>query len=58
MSDTAYTALARRFTREQHGIQATLCGQQMAARQQLEDMRRRLPAGSEPDPQARPGTYL
>ena len=28
-----------------HGIQATLFAQQMAARQQLEDMRGRLPAG-------------
>jgi proteasome activator-like protein len=44
-----------------HGIQATLFAQQMAARQQLDDMRRRLPAGS-PAPvgeaEARPGTYL
>jgi hypothetical protein len=39
-----------------HGIQATLFAQQMAARQQLEDMRRRLPAGQEPG--ERPGTYL
>ena len=44
-----------------HGIQATLFAQQMAARQQLDDMRRRLPPGApapggETDP--RPGTYL
>jgi len=38
-----------------HGIQATLFAQQMAARQQLENMRNQLPPGaSEP----RPGTYL
>ena len=44
-----------------HGIQATLFAQQMAARQQLDDMRRRLPAGTTPpggDVEARPGTYL
>ncbi|HEX5366815.1 MAG TPA: bacterial proteasome activator family protein [Acidimicrobiales bacterium] len=44
-----------------HGIQATLFAQQMAARQQLDDMRRRLPAGAGPsmgDTEARPGTYL
>jgi len=44
-----------------HGIQATLFAQQMAARQQLEDMRRRLPAGASPggaESEARPGTYL
>lgn len=45
-----------------HGIQATLFAQQMAARQQLEEMRRRLPPGAAPnlgDPeQQRPGTYL
>ncbi len=44
-----------------HGIQATLFAQQMAARQQLEDMRRRLPPGGSPvggDTEARPGTYL
>ena len=43
-----------------HGIQATLFAQQMAARQQLEDMRRRLPAGAPqmPDGDNRPGTYL
>ncbi|MGQ0616350.1 MAG: bacterial proteasome activator family protein [Acidimicrobiia bacterium] len=41
-----------------HGIQATLFAQQMQARQQIEDMRRRLPPGA-PDPSggAR-GTYL
>ena len=44
-----------------HGIQATLFAQQMAARQQLEEMRRRLPpgaAGAVPDMEQRPGTYL
>jgi hypothetical protein len=45
-----------------HGIQATLFAQQMAARQQLEEMRRRLPAGATPgggpEPEQRPGTYL
>jgi hypothetical protein len=44
-----------------HGIQATLFAQQMAARQQLEDMRRRLPPGAPPpgpEAEARPGTYL
>ena len=44
-----------------HGIQATLFAQQMAARQQLDDMRRRLPPGA-PSPvgesESRPGTYL
>lgn len=49
-----------------HGIQATLFAQQMAARQQLEDMRRQLgPGGGQPGP-GRPvpgddqgrGTYL
>ena len=44
-----------------HGIQATLFAQQMAARQQLDEMRRRLPPGA-PQPnverEARPGTYL
>ncbi|MEA3075834.1 MAG: hypothetical protein QOF60_742 [Actinomycetota bacterium] len=41
-----------------HGIQATLFAQQMEARQQLEDMRRRsLPAASE-EVGDRPGTYL
>jgi hypothetical protein len=39
-----------------HGIQATLFAQQMEARQQLEELRRRsLPAASE---EVRPGTYL
>jgi hypothetical protein len=45
-----------------HGIQATLFAQQMAARQQLEEMRRRLPPGAvpggTPDTEQRPGTYL
>jgi hypothetical protein len=49
-----------------HGIQATLFAQQMAARQQLEEMQRRgLPPGAMPGQQrpegdagARPGTYL
>jgi hypothetical protein len=45
-----------------HGIQATLFAQQMAARQQLEEMQqRRLPPGQSPDGQptdGRPGTYL
>ena len=42
-----------------HGIQATLFAQQMAARAQLEEMRRRgLPAGAEDPGAARPGTYL
>lgn len=43
-----------------HGIQATLFAQQMAARQQLDDMRRRLPPGSPPggETETRPGTYL
>ena len=41
-----------------HGIQATLFSQQMAARAQLEEMRRRgLPPGPQPEP-PRPGTYL
>jgi proteasome activator-like protein len=40
------------------GIQATLFAQQMAARAQLEEMRRRsLPAGAEDRPPT-PGTYL
>ncbi len=38
-----------------HGIQATLFAQQMAARQQLEQVRGQLPPGAPPD---RPGTYL
>lgn len=51
-----------------HGIQATLFAQQVAARQQLEQMQRRLPPGSMPGMQPpgapgeseddRPGTYL
>ncbi|MGH9139201.1 MAG: bacterial proteasome activator family protein [Acidimicrobiales bacterium] len=47
-----------------HGIQATLFAQQMAARQQLEQMRGRLPAGAMPpepgdhEGAERPGTYL
>jgi hypothetical protein len=43
-----------------HGIQATLFAQQMAARQQLEQMRGQLPQGGDAiaDPSARPGTYL
>lgn len=49
-----------------HGIQATLFAQQMAARQQLENMRAELTQGGprppgqpgDGDPQARPGTYL
>jgi hypothetical protein len=42
-----------------HGIQATLFAQQLAARQQLEQMRR-LPPGQQPgQPDSpRPGTYL
>ncbi len=43
-----------------HGIQATLFAQQLAARQQLEQMRQ-LPPGAVPDGGAsgdRPGTYL
>jgi len=41
-----------------HGIQATLFAQQMQARQQLEEMRRQLPAGQMPEGAERPGTYL
>ncbi len=43
-----------------HGIQATLFAQQMAARNQLEEMRQRgLPPGSpRAEPETRPGTYL
>jgi len=42
-----------------HGIQATLFAQQMQARQQLEEMRRQLPAGQMPEGSPeRPGTYL
>jgi hypothetical protein len=39
-----------------HGIQATLFAQQLAARQQLEQLRQ-LPPGTQP-PGERPGTYL
>lgn len=39
-----------------HGIQATLFAQQMAARQQLENMRGQLPRGGPGE--ERPGTYL
>ena len=45
-----------------HGIQATLFAQQMAARQQLENMRGQLPPGVGPagggPTEERPGTYL
>lgn len=46
-----------------HGIQATLFAQQMAARQQLENMRGQLPPGAGGGPgggpvEERPGTYL
>ena len=42
-----------------HGIQATLFAQQMAARQQLENMRGQLPQGGPGHPgEERPGTYL
>jgi hypothetical protein len=48
-----------------HGIQATLFAQQMAARQQLEQMRGQLGPGQLPGPEGRPetaetrpGTYL
>ena len=44
-----------------HGIQATLFAQQMAARNQLEDMRRQLPPGADgmpQDPSPGGGTYL
>lgn len=40
-----------------HGIQATLFAQQLAARQQLEQMRGRLPQGESPDG-TRTGNYL
>lgn len=40
-----------------HGIQATLFAQQLAARQQLEQMRQ-LPGAVEPVQSDRPGTYL
>lgn len=45
-----------------HGIQATLFAQQMAARQQFEQMRRLGPGGPDMGPETpgdrRPGTYL
>ena len=43
-----------------HGIQTTLVAQQMAARAQLEQMRRALPPGAIPEgqPQHAPGMYL
>jgi Bacterial proteasome activator len=43
-----------------HGIQATLFAQQLAARQQLEQMRGQLPPGAHPPEgqRDRPGTYL
>ncbi|HYZ99696.1 MAG TPA: proteasome activator [Acidimicrobiales bacterium] len=43
-----------------HGIQATLFAQQVAARQQLDEMRRRLPPGAphSQEAESRPGTYL
>jgi hypothetical protein len=41
-----------------HGIQATLFAQQMAARQQLENMRGQLPPGPGGPEAERPGTYL
>jgi hypothetical protein len=41
-----------------HGIQATLFAQQMAARQQLEDMRGRLPSGETPRGENPAGQYL
>jgi len=40
-----------------HGIQAAMFSQQMAARAQMEEMRRRLPAAPGPEI-ARPGNYL
>jgi len=40
-----------------HGIQATLFAQQMAARQQLDEMHGQLPAGAQAG-EERPGTYL
>jgi hypothetical protein len=41
------------------GIQATLFAQQVNARSQLDEMRRRqLPPGAEDAPSSRPGTYL
>jgi hypothetical protein len=71
--DTAPTGAELRIAKAQlvgwleglfHGIQATLFAQQMAARNQLEDMRRRLPPGAGGDasgPEGPPqggGTYL
>ncbi len=44
-----------------HGIQATLFAQQMAAKQQFEQMRGELPSGPAPvsdEARVRPGTYL
>jgi Protein of unknown function (DUF2587) len=43
-----------------HGIQATLFAQQLQARQQLEEMGRRLPPGAMRDAETdvRPGSYL
>lgn len=41
-----------------HGIQATLFAQQLAARQQLEQMRQLPSAPSDQIPTERPGTYL
>jgi hypothetical protein len=41
-----------------HGIQATLFAQQMAARQQLENMRGELPRPGGAPTEERPGTYL
>lgn len=38
-----------------HGIQATLFAQQMAARNQLEELRRQLPPGADPQAMAGPG---
>ena len=64
-SDTTPSEAERRIAQAQlvgwleglfHGIQATLFAQQMQAREQLEELRRRsLPASSE---EVRPGTYL
>jgi hypothetical protein len=41
-----------------HGIQTALFAQQMAARAQLEQMRRQLPPGAPQNPQQGPGLYL
>jgi len=41
-----------------HGIQATLFAQQMAARNQLEEMRKRALPGRERDDSGTPGLYL